>query len=73
MPKGLVARSQLCKAWMGHQSPTSSPWQSDDEDDGNQGDRSDQNDVVEALLGMAGLNTDQDDVEHGWNGSVAEM
>ena len=73
MPKGLAEGRQLCKEWMGHQSPTSSPRQSDDEDDGDQGDRLDLNDVVEALLGMAGLNTDQDDVEHRWNGSVAEM
>ena len=73
MPKRLAERRQLCKEWMGCQSPTSSPCQSDDEDYGDQGDRSDQNDVIEALLGMAGLNTNQDDVEHGWNGTVAEM
>ena len=42
MPKGLTEKRQLCKEWMGCQSPTSSPWQSDDEDDGDQGDRSDQ-------------------------------
>ena len=73
IPKGLTEKRQLCKEWMGRQSPTLSPCQSDDEDDGDQGDSSDQNDVVEALLGMAGLNTDQDDVEHGWNESVAEI
>ncbi len=73
MPKELAERRQLCKEWMGCQSSTSSSWQSDDEDDGDQGDRSDQNDVVEALLGMAGLNTNQDDVEYGWNGTVAEV
>ena len=73
MPKELAERRQLCKEWMGCQSPTSSSWQSDDEDDGDQGDRLDRNDVVEASLGMAGLNTYQDDVEHGSNGSVAEM
>ncbi len=53
MPKGLAERRQLCKEWMGCQSPTSSACQSDDEDDGEQGD-GDHNDVVEALLGMAG-------------------
>ena len=73
MPKGLTEKRQLCKEWMGRRSPTLSPCQSDDEDDGDQGDGSDQNDVVEALLGMAGLNNKQDDVEDGWNALVAEM
>ena len=73
MPKGLTEKRQLCKEWMGRRSPTLSPCQSDDEDDGDQGDGSDQNDVVEALLGMAGLNNKQDDVEDRWNVLVAEM
>ena len=73
MPKGLTEKRQLCKEWMGRRSPTLSPCQSDDEDDGDQGDGSDQNDVVEALLGMAGLNNKQDDVEDRCNALVAEM
>ena len=60
MPKGLSERRQLCKEWIEHPSPTSSPCQSNDEEDGAQTDASDRNDVVEALLEMAG-------------GEVAEM
>ena len=38
MPKGHTETRQLCKEWIQHPSPTSSPCQREDEDNGDQGD-----------------------------------
>ena len=49
MPKDLIGRRQRCVEWIGRPSPTSSPYQSDEEENCTA-------DAVEGLLGIA--NTD---------------